>query len=516
MVIRAFSRQIYAAPAFLLWILLTTPGFAIAGPADDLLEALAEKRGDGEPVVLVEVGEIDAVKTLLEQDGVKLDLIKKENNPVYYATKFVHRLRRHGKLWMVFDKQDQALSEALRKSFLSDHELAVDLAFGHLSLVSVINDFAASPDNQITLDLVASVNHVVTDIAFLPASDTLLVTTKKGELHWIDLNNPDRSRIVLTIDQALNDRGKIHQTGESGLIGLALHPSFPARLEIYLHYNLDLKDGSRVARIASWTLESAEEGMVDATSEQVLLDIPQPESNHNGGALRFGSDGFLYIAIGDGEEGEWVKGRAPAGTLRGKILRIDVDRRENGLAYAIPRDNPFLDDDRFPKETWAWGFRNPWRIAFAPDGRLLAGDVGEDRYEEITEVVRGRHHGWPQWEGDWCRLEDSCDTEPSIPPLTHYGRDFGMSVTGGEVYEGRSIKPLKDTYVFADFSSGRLWAMPFSKERATIPWRDVTELGRWTVEFTAFDKADNGEIYLGDLRGKIYRLAPRGDDGING
>ena len=489
-------------------LLIALPSLALAGPADDLHRVLLEQRGEDEPVVLVNVGETEAVSALLQQDGIEPDVIKKENNPVYYATKFVHRLRRHGKLWMVFDHRDEELNTALRNSFLADHEVDVDQTFDHLSLVSVINDFAASPDNQVTLDLLARVNHVVTDLTFLPDGESLLVTTKKGELHWIDLATPDQGRVILTLDEALAGKGQIHQTGESGLIGLALHPDFPDRPHVYLHYNLDLADGGRVARIASWTLDTDNGGPTTATSETILLDIHQPESNHNGGALRFGEDGFLYIAVGDGEEGEWVKGRAPASTLRGKILRIDVDHQENDHAYAIPADNPFLNDQDLPPESWAWGFRNPWRLAFAPDGRLIAGDVGEDRFEEITEVVRGRHHGWPAMEGEWCRLEDRCDPKTSITPLFHYGRDLGMSVTGGEVYEGSALPDLADHYIFADFSSGRLWALPLSTGGPEPAADDATELGRWTVEFTTFAKAPDGEVYLGDLRGKIYRLVP--------
>jgi glucose/arabinose dehydrogenase len=409
---------------------------------------------------------------------------------------------------MIFDHRDDELSEALRTSFLADHQIDVDQSFGHLSLVSVVNDFAATPNNQITLDLVARVNHVVTDIAVLPDGESFLVATKKGEVQWVDLAKPESNRLVLNLNQALDGLGEIYETGESGLIGLALHPRYPEVPAIYLHYNLDLADGRRVARVASWMLDADEQGPSRASSEAVILDIPQPETNHNGGALRFGEDGSLYIAIGDGEDGEWVKGRSPASSLRGKVLRIDIDRRENGHAYAIPSDNPFIDDSGFPPETWAWGFRNPWRIAFAPDGRLLAGDVGEDRYEEITEVVPGRHHGWPEMEGDWCRLEDRCDPKTSVPPLFHYGRDDGMSVTGGEVYEGASVGNLKGHYIFADFSSGRLWALPLSAGGKQASSDQVTELGRWTVEFTTFAKAPDGELYVGDLRGKIYRLAP--------
>jgi glucose/arabinose dehydrogenase len=262
-----------------------------------------------------------------------------------------------------------------------------------------------------------------------------------------------------------------------------------------------------VARIAEWTL-GHDGSEIDPDSERVLLDIPQPESNHNGGALVFGADGFLYIAVGDGEDGEWVTGRAKREILRGKILRIDVDHVGPGRPYGIPPDNPLVADPAFPPETFAWGFRNPWRLAFAPDGRLIAGDVGEDVHEEITTVQRGRHHGWPAMEGNWCRLEQVCDPETSVGPLFQYGREAGMSVTGGEVYEGDRIGWLNGAYLFADFSSGWIWSIDLPDRNRLIPPDEVTELGRWTVEFTAFAKAPDGEVYVGDLRGRLYRLAP--------
>jgi len=424
------------------------------------------------------------------------------------------RLRRYGKLWIVFDRTAEGLDDVLRDRFLDDYQVEVDQDFEHLTLVAVVNEFAtdASPENLVALDPIARVNHVVTDLIMTPDDRSMLVTTKRGDVQMIDLapESDVEPRVVLNLADALKDQGEIHQVGEAGLIGIALHPDFPSTQKLYLHYNLDQTNGERVARIAEWTfsIDGEEVGSVDPASERVLLDIQQPASNHNGGDLVFGNDGFLYIAVGDGEDGEWVKGRAKAGSLRGKVLRIDVNRSDRDRAYVIPPDNPFTDDPDFPPETYAWGFRNPWRLAFAPDGRLIAGDVGEDVHEEITTVERGRHHGWPAMEGPWCRLEAVCDPKTSVGPLFQYGRDAGMSVTGGEVYEGDQIPWLKDAYLFADFSSGWIWSIDLPDDDSLISPDSVTELGRWAVEFTTFAKAKNGEIFIGDLRGRIYRLAP--------
>ena len=481
---------------------------------DSLYAALSEVRQEKEPVVLVKVGNVDTVQAHLEQQGIDPDIIKRENNEAYYATKFVHRLRRYGKLWIVFDHSEEGLDGVLHDRFFDDYQVEVDRDFGHLTLISVINEFAtdAAPDNLVTLEPVTRVNHVVTDLVMLPDDQSMLVTTKRGDVFAINLGSEQNAepQLLLNLAEALQDQGEIHQVGEAGLIGLALHPAFPGTFKLYLHYNLDQAGGERMARIAEWTavVDDAGVASIDPTSERVLLDIPQPASNHNGGDLVFGGDGFLYIAVGDGEDGEWVKGRAKAGSLRGKVLRIDVDKAGEDHAYAIPADNPFVGDPDFPPETYAWGFRNPWRLAFAPDGRLIAGDVGEDVHEEITAVQRGRHHGWPAMEGSWCRLENACDPEISVGPLFQYGRDAGMSVTGGEVYEGDQIDWLKGAYVFADFSSGWIWSIDLPEGNSLIPPEEATELGRWAVEFTTFTKARDGEIYLGDLRGHIYRLAP--------
>lgn len=488
-----------------------------ADHAEKILSILTEQRNDKHPVVLVKVGETDDIEASLQGKNIEPDLIKPENNAAYYVTKFVHRLRRYGKLWILLDHREEELNQALRERFLEDYRVEQDQSFGHLSLIAVVNEFAtdASPDNKVALNPIARVNHVVTDLTLMPNDHSMLITTKRGDVHYVDFQTGEEieQRVLLKLDDALAEEGEIHQVGEAGLIGIALHPDFPTTPKLYLHYNLDRKNGERVARIAEWFFLDEGNGAleIDVASENIFLDIPQPASNHNGGDLAFGADGFLYIAIGDGEEGEWVKGRAGAASLRGKILRIDVDRSSNDLAYAIPPDNPFIGDDALPPETFAWGFRNPWRIAFAPDGRLIAGDVGEDVHEEITEVQPGRHHGWPAMEGDWCRLEAICDPGSSVSPLFQYGREAGMSVTGGDVYQGSEIPWLNGAYVFADFSSGWIWSLDLPDNNRLLRAEEITELGRWTIEFTAFAKAGNGDLYLGDLRGRIYRLAPLSD-----
>ena len=296
-------------------------------------------------------------------------------------------------------------------------------------------------------------------------------------------------------------------------------PSFDNTRKIYTHYTYKQSNGTREARVSEWSLDiSSNPKRVVASGEKILLRIPQTNDNHNAGQLTFGPDGYLYIAVGDGMEGEWTKGRAPSHTLRGKILRIDVRTKSADKPYGIPPTNPFLDNERFPPETWAWGFRNPWRISFTPDGRLLAGDVGEDRREEITFVKPGRHHGWPFKEGTHSRNEWVLGQEDPVAPVFDYGRELGMSVIGGYVYEGTAIEWLRGKYVFGDFLSGRIWALdlPGNENTKTLSASQVMELGRWPMLFTTFGKDTHGELYVGEERGQVHRLedrAPHAEDG---
>ena len=242
-------------------------------------------------------------------------------------------------------------------------------------------------------------------------------------------------------DPFLNIGDRLTAGGERGLLGLAFHPDFPDDPRFFVNYT-DL-EGDTV--VSSFTAEAGAD-RADGDSEVVLLRIDQPYPNHNGGALAFGPDGYLYISTGDGGSGGDPHDNGQRmDTLLGKILRIDVDGGSGDARYAVPPDNPFVDQSDALPEIWHLGLRNPWRMSFDREtGDLWIGDVGQGSWEEV-DVARagtgGLNFGWNRVEGFECFEGDSCDDPAYTPPVTAYSHDFGCSVTGGVVYRG-TAQPL--------------------------------------------------------------------------
>lgn len=246
---------------------------------------------------------------------------------------------------------------------------------------------------------------------------------------------------------------------ELGLLAIALDPSFAETGWLWVHYIADEPLRNVIAR---HDLGGGE------TSKPVLaLEVPQPYENHNGGAMRFGPDGMLYVGIGDGG-GAWD----PEGngqnvtTLLSSILRIDVTDAGQDQAYAIPEDNPFagrlVSGPEARAEVWAYGFRNPWRFDFDPEtGDLWVGDVGQDHFEEVDLVRRGGNYGWSLMEGAHCRV-DSCEGVTTVQPVTAYTHAEGCAVTGGVVV--RDGGPLDGDFVYGDLCSGTIWAVADGEE----------------------------------------------------
>jgi hypothetical protein len=221
------------------------------------------------------------------------------------------------------------------------------------------------------------------------------------------------------------------------------------------------RDGTTV--ISSFTA-GADPDPANPDSEVVILRIEQPYANHNGGALAFGPDGFLYISTGDGGSGGDPHNNGQRlDTLLGKILRIDIDRTEGDAAYAIPTDNPFLDESDAAPEIWLTGLRNPWRMSFDREtGDLWIGDVGQNSREEVDVARAGRgglNFGWNRMEGFVCFLTPDCERDGFAIPVTDYGHDLGCSVVGGIVYRGSAQPALAGGYVFSDYCSGNLWLL---------------------------------------------------------
>ncbi len=265
-------------------------------------------------------------------------------------------------------------------------------------------------------------------------SDRLFVVEQVGRIRVIEDGE-------LRPEPFLDLSGRILAGGEQGLLGLAFHPRFASNGRFFVNYT-DLQGDTVVAEFG---LLSGDPDRGDPGSERLLLSFDQPFANHNGGALAFGPDGDLYVATGDGgSAGDPMGNGQNLDTLLGKLLRIDVDERTDGLEYAIPPDNPFADRDGARPEIWAYGLRNPWRFSFDLEtGDLWIGDVGQGSFEEIDHVAStdaGLNFGWSVMEGDACfEPLTGCDESGITLPVAVYDHGLGCSVTGGFVYRGDSM-----------------------------------------------------------------------------
>jgi glucose/arabinose dehydrogenase len=314
---------------------------------------------------------------------------------------------------------------------------------------------------------------------------------------------------VLAGDPFLNIGDRLTSGGERGLLGLAFHPSFPDDPRLFVNYT-DL-DGDTV--VSSFVVRSEDADRADLGSEQVLLRIDQPYPNHNGGALAFGPDGFLYISTGDGGSGGDPHDNGQRlDTLLGKILRIDVDGDEVDGRYAIPPDNPFVGEGDAEPEIWLSGLRNPWRMAFdRATGDLWIGDVGQGSWEEIDVAragVGGLNFGWNRMEGFECYEPDDCDPTAFTAPVTAYRHDLGCSVIGGTVYRGTSQPAMLGGYVYSDYCGGTLWLLdPATDGPVEAP--PVVTTGR---SISAIGEDEAGELYATDLgTGELLRIVATGD-----
>jgi glucose/arabinose dehydrogenase len=300
--------------------------------------------------------------------------------------------------------------------------------------------------------------------------------------------------------------------GEQGLLGLAFHPGYAQNGFFYVNYTDN--DGNTV--VARYQVSSDPDAAI-FESEQILLRVDQPYSNHNGGMLAFGPDGYLYLGLGDGGSANDPGNRAQdGGTLLGKLLRIDVN---GGSPYAVPPDNPFVNEPAVRDEIWALGLRNPWRFSFdRQTGDLFIGDVGQNAWEEIdfqpAGSPGGQNYGWRVWEGNHRTGRDGLSgVVPEVTaPIHEYNHEGGRcSVTGGYVYRGDSIPELRGTYFFADFCSGEIWSFrwdgmqmtEFQDRSAELDPGEGLDLGN----ISSFGEDGAGELYITDLYGgEVFKI----------
>lgn len=340
-----------------------------------------------------------------------------------------------------------------------------------------------------------------TDLAFLPEDErghpVLLVSERSGGLRWFDLRTGDAGTLLSVNAWPIEV--------EQGFLGFTLHPDFPRVPEIYTHHIAIGGGLGGRSVLTRWRIWGDDVRSMTAEPE-VLLEVVQPQAAHNGGQVRFGPDGFLYLGLGDGGwQGDPANRAQNRKDLLGTILRLDV--AEDG-PYRVPADNPFVGGGHRP-EVWAFGFRNPWRFDWSSEGTLYVADVGQDRIEEIDRVEAGGNYGWSLREGTACYGQGrvrpgSCDDEGLIDPVYEYRRNDGRAIVGGRFYEGRKLDPLAGRFVFGDYTSGRLWAF---SEDASPP---LLALGGFGVAPVAFGEDAEGELYLAVQGGRIYRLVPGG------
>lgn len=295
------------------------------------------------------------------------------------------------------------------------------------------------------------------------------------------------------------------ESNEEGLLGLAFHPDYLGNGYFFVNYTIDNPARTRISRFQT---DPNNPDQASRDSEVVLLEFEQPYGNHNGGGVAFGPDGFLYIAVGDGGSGGDPQGNGQnRTTLLGSILRIDVDQSSGERAYGIPADNPFAGNtEGFREEIYAYGLRNPWRFSFDPEtGQLWAGDVGQNKYEEIDIVERGGNYGWDVTEAMHCfEPESGCDKESLIAPIWEYDHSQGdISVTGGFVYRGPTLAALNGQYVYADYVSGKIWALDNANPAQPLN----KELLDADFAVASFGQNQDQELFLCGFDGSIYRLA---------
>lgn len=327
-------------------------------------------------------------------------------------------------------------------------------------------------------------------------TDRIFVVEKRGRIVVFENDSTTTS-----VTDFLNI-STISSASEQGLLGLAFHPNYGSNGYFYVFYT----PSANLAVVSRFTV-SDDVNVADAGSEVVILEIPQPETNHNGGQLSFGPDGYLYIAVGDGGGAGDPDNNAQNRTnLLGNILRIDVDNEDNGLNYAIPATNPFVNEASVRPEIYAYGLRNPWRMSFdVQAGSLWAADVGQGAREEINTIVSGGNYGWRIFEGNSCFSGD-CETTGLEAPIFEYGHDNGdRSVTGGFVYRGTELPSLVGKYVYGDFVSGRIWALDATNDTNAL-------LLEPRLSIASFGTDNENELYVCDFGGTIYKFALRNSE----
>lgn len=338
-------------------------------------------------------------------------------------------------------------------------------------------------------------------------SDRLYVGEQHGTIYSFE-NKADvkTSKVFLDITDRVNYSDR---QNEEGMLGLAFHPKFAENRLFYVYY---IQKPGLITVVSQFEASKEDPLKADPATEKKILTLEQPFWNHNGGTICFGPDGYLYIALGDGgaandpfEHGQNLN------SLLGKILRIDVDNAADGKAYGIPKDNPFVGKDGARPEIYAYGFRNPWRIAFdRKTDTLWCADVGQNIWEEIDIVEKGKNYGWNSLEGTHPFGTKKIDESTTVLPIWEYDHQVGKSITGGSVYRGKVLPELEGKYIYADYVTGRVWALNYDEAAKKVVANEAIPTEKMPV--LTFGEDAKGEMYFGIVaaNGKgIYKFVKK-------
>ncbi len=369
-------------------------------------------------------------------------------------------------------------------------------------LISIFFLFTCSPstsqDKLVNIQKAFPNLHFERPVDFQQPDDgrnLIYVVEQAGKIYAFE-NNKDviEKKVFLDIRDRVDDSGN-----EEGLLGLAFHPDFKNNGLFFVNYTAQNPNRTVVA-----AFKNNEDAQLIPQSEKTILEINQPYSNHNGGQLMFGPDGYLYIAVGDGGSGGDPQGNGQnRHTLLGSILRIDVDVMQNGNDYSIPADNPFASNtDGARPEIFAYGLRNPWRFCFNPySDALWAADVGQNKIEEIDIIQNGGNYGWNIMEGNNCYgSPGDCEKPGLIKPIFEYDHSVGQSITGGRFYRRADSTELHNAYLYGDFVAGKIWAIFYKNgivEKNTLVTDKISGI-------SSFGEDVHYQLYILSFDGNIY------------
>ncbi len=371
----------------------------------------------------------------------------------------------------------------------------------YLYVVIFLSTFLLQIHPAVGVELQLVIEDLDSPVLFTHANDSRnFLVEKTGKVFSFEPNVKEKY-LFLDASKLITDRGN-----EQGLLSIAFHPNYSNNGYLFLFYTG--KNGDNT--LARLIVDPPSAKQTDLHSLEVLIKQEDPASNHNGGMLAFGSDGYLYLGLGDGGRGgdPWNNAQNLE-TLLGKMLRIDVNQASG---YSIPSDNPFVGKKNKLPEIWAYGLRNPWRHSFDREsGDMWIADVGQNKWEEIhwqaSDSQGGENYGWRLMEGSYCYLpKKNCQSKKYgylTKPIAEYSHKHGCSVTGGYVYRGSEIKNLYGKYIFGDFCSGIIWTIDKENDFS------LSELMKTDLNISSFGEDYSGELYVLDYRGKVFKFAPK-------